>query len=95
MANDNFQGRRVTPMQLADVYAANSWFQEGYLAAFKDKPYNYDIAHQADATAYERGRAFAIWCKTQKLPRAVWRNGQTAKTVRERLVTAIRYRAVI
>jgi hypothetical protein len=95
MKNDNFMGRRVTPMQLAESYAANEWFRRGYLDAFKDIPYNYELCYQREATAYERGRAFAIWSRYHKLPRAVWRNGVTAKTVRERLVAAIHQRAVI
>jgi hypothetical protein len=93
--NDNFQGRLVSPQQLAEKYSANEWFRNGYLNAFKDQPYEYDIPLQSAATAYERGRAFAIWCKANKMPRAVWRNGVTAKTVRERLVLAICQRAVI
>lgn len=93
--NDNFMGRLVSPQQLAEKYSANEWFRNGYLNAFKDQPYEYDIPLQAAATAYERGRAFAIWCKANKYPRAVWRNGVTAKTVRERLVWAIQQRAVI
>jgi hypothetical protein len=93
--NDNFQGRLVSPMQLAERYSTNEWFRTGYLSAFKEQPYEYDIPLQAAATAYERGRAFAIWCKAHKLPRAVWRNGVTAKTVRERLAKAIVQRAVI
>lgn len=93
--NDNFKGHRVSAQELAEIYAANAWFRDGYLSAFKDMPYRYDIPCQRDATAYERGRAFAIWCKAHKLPRAVWRGGVTAKTVRERLTVAIRHRAVI
>lgn len=93
--NDNFKGHLVTPMQLAEIYSAREWFRTGYLDAYKGLPYQYDIPHQGDATEYERGRAFAIWCKVYKQPRAVWRNGATAKTVRERLAMAIRQRAVI
>jgi hypothetical protein len=93
--NDNFKGRLVSPLQLAEAYSANEWFRSGYLDAFKGIAYSYDISGQAEATAYERGRAFAIWCRYHKLPRAVWRNGVTAKTVRERLAMAIRHRAVI
>ncbi len=93
--NDNFKGRLVSPMQLAEIYSAREWFRTGYLDAYKGLPYQYDIPHQGDATEYERGRAFAIWCKANKQPRAVWRNGATAKTVRERLAMAIRQRAVI
>ena len=93
--NDNFMGRLVTPHQLAEAYSANEWFRSGYLDAFKGQPYNYDIPHQGCATSYERGRAFAIWSKANRMPRAVWRNGVTAKTVRERLVLAICQRAVI
>lgn len=93
--NDNFKGRLVTPLHLAEAYSADEWFRNGYLNAFKDQPYEYDIPVKAAATAYERGRAFAIWCKANKYPRAVWRNGVTAKTVRERLVWAIQQRAVI
>lgn len=93
--NDNFQGRFVSPMQLAEAYAASDWFRTGYLDAYKGLPYQYDIASKKDAVRYERGRAFAVWSKTNKLPRAVWRNGATAKTVRERLAVAIRELAVI
>jgi hypothetical protein len=93
--NDNFQGRLVSPMQLAERYSTNEWFRTGYLSAFKEQPYEYDIPNKGWATAYERGRAFAIWCKVYKQPRAVWRNGVTAKTVRERLAKAIVQRAVI
>ena len=93
--NDNFMGKLVTPHQLAEAYSSNEWFRNGYLDAFKGLPYNYDIPSQAFATSYERGRAFAIWSKANRMPRAVWRNGVTAKTVRERLVLAICQRAVI
>lgn len=93
--NDNFKGKFVSPRQLAEAYSANEWFRQGYLDAFKGQPYSYDIPHQGCATSYERGRAFAIWCKVYKQPRAVWRNGATAKTVRERLAMAIVQRAVI
>ena len=92
---DNFRGKLVSPQQLAEVYSTNEWFRYGFLNAFKDQPYEYDIPLQSAATAYERGRAFAIWGKANKMPRAVWRNGVTAKTVRERLVLAICQRAVI
>lgn len=93
--NDNFSGRAVTPLFLAEKYSANEWFRNGYLSAFKDQPYEYDIPCKIAATAYERGRAFAIWCKANKMPRAVWRNGVAAKTVRDRLVMAIQHRAII
>ncbi len=93
--NDNFRGVVVTPHKVAEVYSANEWFRNGYLDAFKGLPYKYDIPVRASATAYERGRAFAVWSKANKFPRAVWRNGVTAKTVRERLVLAICQRAVI
>lgn len=92
---DNFRGKLVSPRHLAEVYSTNQWFRNGYLNAFKDQPYEYDIPLQSAATAYERGRAFAIWSKANKMPRAVWRNGITAKTVRDRLVLAICQRAVI
>jgi len=98
MANavkDNFRGRLVSPHQLAEMYSTDQWFRNGYLNAFKDQPYEYDIPLQSAATAYERGRAFAIWSKANKMPRAIWRNGITAKTVRDRLVLAICQRAVI
>jgi hypothetical protein len=93
--NDNFQGRLVSPMQLAERYSTNEWFRNGYLNAFKDQPYEYDIPCKIAATAYERGRAFAIWGKANKMPRAVWRNGVAAKTVRDRLALAICQRAII
>jgi hypothetical protein len=93
--NDNFKGKLVSPQVIAERYSANEWFRSGYLSAFKDQPYEYDIPCKIAATAYERGRAFAIWSKANKMPRAVWRNGVTAKTVRDRLVLAICQRAII
>lgn len=93
--NNNFRGRLVSPLELAERYSKHEWFRAGYLDAYKGLPYNYDIPRQGDATAYERGRAFAIWCKIYQQPRATWRNGVTAKTVRERLARAIVQRAVI
>lgn len=93
--NDNFMGRKVTPMQLAEHYSINEYFKLGYESAFKNREFDYSIPHQRDATAYERGRAFATWCAAMKLPRAVWRNGKAAKTVVKRIADAVVARAVI
>lgn len=95
MSNDNFKGSRMTPMQLAALYSKSDYFRKGYEEGYKGIPYNYDIAGNRATTAYERGRAFAIWSKSNNLPRAVWRNGVAAKTVQDRLIRAIVQRAVI
>lgn len=95
MINDNFGGRAVTAMQLAERYSESTYFKMGYESAFKSQKFDYDIPHVGNATAYERGRAFAIWCKAMKLPRAVWRDGRAAKTVVKRLADAVVARAVI
>lgn len=95
MAENNFQGIRVSALHLANVYSEDIVFRQGYEAAFKGLPYDYTLVPQAQQTSYERGRAFAIYCKAMKLPRAVWRNGKTAKTVIKRLADAVRSRAII
>lgn len=93
--NDNFKGILASPQAIAERYSKSEWFRNGYLSAFKDQPYEYDIPCKTAATAYERGRAFAIWSKANRMPRAVWRNNIAAKTVRDRLAMAIYHRAVI
>ena len=91
----NSKGYLVSSRYMAELYSKNNWFRDGYLTAFKDQPYQYDIPSQTSATAYERGRAFAIWCKINRMPRAVWRNNVAAKTVIERIARAIEDNYVI
>ena len=93
--NDNFMGRQVSAEQLAEHLGTSEWFRRGYDSAMKNEPFDSFIEVPHCASQYERGRAFAFWSRSVKAPRAVWRKGVAAKTVRERLVRAMRMRAVI
>ena len=79
----------------ASKTASLPMFREGYESVLKNRSFDYSIEDTGEAYTYTRGRQFAVWCKVNKLPRAVWRNGQPASTLVERLVRAVYQRAVI
>jgi hypothetical protein len=78
----------VSEPQYKKAHATSNYFRLGYEDALKNKPFNYSIENKSDSCRYERGRAFAVYCKVYKQPRAVWRNNVLAKTAQERLVLA-------
>ena len=90
MQQDNTEERKVSIARYLHNHSRSEHFKAGYQGALKDLEYSYDIPCKKDATYYARGRAFAVYCKQAKQPRAVWRKGILAKTAQERL-----YRAVI
>lgn len=81
--------------QIKELYLSNVYFQEGYNSVIKNEPFNYDIPSARDAVFYERGRAFAVWCRQTNQPRAVWRKGVAAMTLMDRFIRARRQAAVI
>ena len=70
-------------------------FRLGYEDYIKGRAFQYDIPKKLDSIDYTRGRAFAVWCASNHAPRAVWRDGEAAKTVVDRIVLAIRSMYVI
>lgn len=91
MLADNTGERTVTINTFVYHLGRDSYFKLGFEDCFKDKPYNYDISDKRNAIHYARGRSFAIYTKTTKQPRAVWRKGILAKTAQERLARAAYY----
>lgn len=84
----NSGGRVVSLEVFANRISRRPYFRIGYDSIMKDKPYDYDIADHRSAVDYARGRMFAIWCKQNKAPRAVWRGEVPAKTLVERIIHA-------
>ena len=64
------------------------YFKKGYEDALKGRPFDYSIPHRADSSRYERGRAFACYCKVTKQPRTQWRKNIMAKTAQNRVIAA-------
>ena len=93
MSNTN--ARVVTIAAGADRLSKSPTFKLGYEDYTKARPFNYDISDMSQAIDYERGRNFAVWNKLRGMPRATWRNGVAAKTVVERIISAIRSQYVI
>jgi len=93
MSNSN--KTKVSPVACATRLGSSVAFRRGYEDYMKDKPFNYDLTSKRDSIDYTRGRAFAVWCKLNKSPRAVWRDGVAANTVVSRIVLAIRGEFVI
>ena len=91
----NANARVVSYLNGANRLSKSATFKQGYEDYIKARPFNYEIPTIRDATDYERGRSFAIWCKANNAPRSTWRNGIAAKTVIERIVYAMRYGYVI
>jgi hypothetical protein len=94
-AMSNANARLVSYLNGANRLSKSVTFKLGYEDYIKARPFNYEIPTIRDATDYERGRSFAIWCKANNAPRSTWRNGVAAKTVIERIVYAMRYGYVI
>jgi hypothetical protein len=84
----NIVGRKVTPYEFAKRYTNNIFFKQGYDSVMAGSAYDYNITDKLNEIAYARGRMFAIWCKQNNAPRAVWRNGVAAKTLVERVAFA-------
>ena len=91
----NVNARLVSYLTGANRLSKSATFKLGYEDYIKARPFNYEIPTIRDATDYERGRSFAVWCQHNRAPRSTWRNGVAAKTVIERLVCAMRYGYVI
>jgi len=84
----NIKQFKVSPITFAKHYANSFYFRSGYDSIIKNADYDYTIVCNHDAIAYARGRMFAIWCKQNNAPRAVWRKGVAAKTLVERVAIA-------
>lgn len=91
----NLVNRTVTPATGAQRLAASPAFKTGYEDYIKSRPFNYEHAQKHEAIDYTRGRSFAIWRQHNRAPRSTWRNGVAAKTVVERIISAIRSQYVI
>lgn len=86
----NHYGRLVAVNTWIKHIAACPSFRQGWLDAAAGKAWSdYDSAN------YERGRLFYVWYNTQSYPRATWRRGVMARTVQDRLKTAVLQRAVL
>lgn len=83
----NTQKRLVSNATYILAHAKHPYFKLGYDDYMKDRPFNYDTNLQ-DGYMYERGRAFAIFTKVHKQPKASWRNGTLSKAAGERLLSA-------
>lgn len=79
---------------IAKNLGKNNEFRLGYDHAAKGVPFKYEYQDE-DRIPYFRGRAFAIYSKEMKFPRATWRDNNLSKAATERLVKAIQQRAVI
>jgi hypothetical protein len=88
----NLVQREVSLETFASINSKHPYFKLGYDSVMKNLPYDYDIADRICAVKYARGRMFAIWCKQNKAPRAVWRGAVPAKTLVERIAYAARTR---
>lgn len=88
----NLVQREVSLETFARINSKHPYFKLGYDSVMKNLPYDYDIADRTCAVKYARGRMFAIWCKQNKAPRAVWRGAVPAKTLVERIAYAARTR---
>lgn len=93
--NDNFQGKLVTPLEAARNLSRRAAFKRGYDDVMKDRAYNYNIETKSDAVNYARGRAFAVWSRASREPGCRWKNGVLSGAAEERLLRAIRGRAII
>lgn len=91
----NTQEVTVSVSRYIESHARCAWFKKGYNSVIKAEPYDYDIEQKTNAVRYARGRAFAIYCKRMREPRAVWRKEVLAKTAQKRLISAVMYRYVI
>ena len=87
MKDTNKEAFLVSAYTLAQRIANVVDFVEGYTSYMKGLPYNYDT----DGWSYPRGRQFAVYCKTFRLPRAVWRKDGAAKTLIARIADSFRY----
>lgn len=93
--NDNLQVVVVSVLKGAQLLSRRAAFKRGYDAAIKNMPYDYNIESKHDAINYARGRAFAVWSRTNREPGCRWKNGVLSRAAEERLVRAIYVRAVI
>lgn len=84
----NLIQKKVSIHTFAINNTKHPYFKIGYDSIMKNLPYDYDITDHLCAVTYARGRMFAIWCKQNKAPRAVWRGAVPAKTLVERVAYA-------
>jgi hypothetical protein len=85
MQGYNTEKRLISLTKYLYNHSRSNYFKLGYDDALKDLEYRYDISNTDARIFYARGRAFAVYCKQTKQPRAVWRKGILAKTAQERL----------
>lgn len=84
----NHERVKVTVYEFAKRMSYHPLFKFGYDSVMKNTCYDYNITDRGSEIAYARGRMFAIWCKQNKAPRAVWRGAVPAKTLVERIAHA-------
>lgn len=84
----NLNHKTVSVTRFKHSISKCSYFRQGYEDALKNRPFDYSIAEKGYSSRYERGRAFAIYCKLHKQPRAQWRKNILAKTAQERVIHA-------
>lgn len=84
----NSIAQEVSIQTFAKRNAKHPYFKIGYYSIMQNLPYDYDIEDRSCAIRYARGRMFAIWCKQNKAPRAVWRGAVPANTLVERIAYA-------
>lgn len=87
---NNLNHRVVSVDRFKRDIAQCPYFRQGYEDALKSRSFNYSIAEQGASARYERGRAFACYCKATKQPRTQWRKNIMAKTAQDRVVLAYR-----
>ena len=82
---------RECAMQMTSMYA----FKEGVNSVWFNKPFNPDYYWYDDQIFYERGRAFAIYCKIRKLPKPKWYKNRISKISLDRAIRSLMARFVI
>lgn len=84
----NLNHKKVSVDRFKYEIARCPYFRQGYEDALKNREFDYSISHRADSARYERGRAFACFCKMTKQPRTQWRKNIMAKTAQDRVILA-------
>jgi len=88
----NYARVQVTAYEFAKHNSNHPYFRVGYDSIMKNLSYDYNIDDRMSAIAYSRGRMFAIWCKQNNAPRAVWRGAVPAETLVKRIAHAVQIR---
>jgi len=84
----NLTHQKVSVNRFKYQIARCPYFRQGYEDALKSRDFDYAISNRADSSRYERGRAFACFCKVTKQPRTQWRKNIMAKTAQDRVISA-------